>query len=439
MTAPSSKSLQYVDLATLSGAKPEFDDAERQFLERVNTKVAAGQSLDEVMEFLFEASRSVCPCDRIGLAFVEEDGARVVSRWAKARYEPMLLAQGYAEDLGGSSLNGCCKAGEPRIINDLEAYLAAHPTSRSSRILVKEGVRASMTCPLSVDGRIVGLLFRSSRMAGVYTLRQVAMHLAIAERLSQAVEKAWRIDQLSAANLAYTEMLGFVSHELKSPVASIVTDARLLTEGYLGDLAPDQKQKIDRMIIKGEYLLSLVREYLDLARLDGGGLVLNPQRDVSVWADIIEPSIDIVRPQIEAKRMRLTIAVPEELPKVTWDVDLMKIVMVNLIGNAAKYGNDDGEIRISAGEALGRITLSVWNEGPGFPESERGRLFRKFSRLQVPELQRQKGTGVGLYTVWRIIHLHKGRVRAQSVYKEWAEFFVELPLVLTEALSDKVD
>jgi len=431
--ASSPELLQYVDLAALPGESADFDDAERNFLDRVNTKVAAGQSLDEVMDFLFEASRSVCPCDRIGLAFVEEDGARVVSRWAKARYEPMLLAQGYAEDLSGSSLERVLQSGEPRIINDLEAYLAAHPTSRSTRILIREGVRASMTCPLSVDGRIVGLLFRSSRVAGVYTVRQVAMHLAIAERLSQAVEKAWRIDQLSAANQAYTEMLGFVSHELKSPVASIVTDARLLTDGYLGDLAPDQKQKVDRMIVKGEYLLSLVREYLDLARLEGGSLVLNPQPGVSVFADVIEPSIDIVRPQVEAKRMRLTLSVPEGLSKVTWDVDLMKIVLVNLVGNAAKYGAEDGEMRVSVSEAKGRVILSVWNEGPGFPESERGRLFRKFSRLAVPELQRQKGTGVGLYTVWRIVQLHGGRVQARSEYGKWAEFTVDLPLVATVA------
>ena len=62
--------------------------------------------------------------------------------------------------------------------------------------------------------------------------------MAITERLSQAVEKAWRIEQLEEANHAYTQMLGFVSHELKSPVASMVTDAQLLTQGYLGDLTP---------------------------------------------------------------------------------------------------------------------------------------------------------------------------------------------------------
>ncbi len=100
--------------------------------------------------------------------------------------------------------------------------------------------------------------------------------MAIAERLSQAVEKAWRIEELEQANYAYTQMLGFVSHELKSPVASMVTDARLLADGYLGDMPPQQKDKLERLIRKGEYLLDLVREYLDLARVEGGELEAAP-------------------------------------------------------------------------------------------------------------------------------------------------------------------
>ena len=70
--------------------------------------------------------------------------------------------------------------------------------------------------------------------------------MAITERLSQAVEKAWRIEQLEEANNAYSQMLAFVSHELKSPVASIVTDAQLLSQGYLGEVSAEQKAKLER-------------------------------------------------------------------------------------------------------------------------------------------------------------------------------------------------
>jgi len=73
------------------------------------------------------------------------------------------------------------------------------------------------------------------------------------------------------------------------------------------------------------------------------------------------------------------------------------------------------------------LAVTVWNEGPGFPESERGKLFRKFSRLQVPELLRRKGSGVGLYTSWRIVNLHGGRISARSEPGAWAEFSFTIP------------
>ncbi len=71
--------------------------------------------------------------------------------------------------------------------------------------------------------------------------------------------------------------------------------------------------------------------------------------------------------------------------------------------------------------------VGVRNEGPGWPPEERTKLFRKFSRLQTPELQAKKGTGVGLYTSWRIIHLHGGRIDAHSAHGHWAEFNFEIP------------
>ena len=417
--------LRYLDAPTADVAS--LSKREQDVLALVNRKVAAGESLDAVLTVLFDATREVCPCDRIGLAFVEDDGQRVVSRWARASYEPLLLGAGYAEALAGSSLAEVIASGRPRIINDLERYLAAHPTSTSTALLVREGVRSSMTCPLEVDGRRVGLLFRSSRQVGRYDDRQVALHLAIAERLAQAVEKAWRIEQLAAANRAYMEMLGFVSHELKSPMASIVMDAKVLLGGYLGDVPDRQREALGRMVRKADVLLNLVRDYLDLARLEGGELTLRAVTEVDVLATVVEPALDLIRPQIEQRRVRLQQDLPSGPVMAECDPELLQIVLVNLLGNAVKYGNEGGEVRLTVRREPDLLAVTVWNEGPGFPESERGKLFRKFSRLQVPELLRRKGSGVGLYTSWRIVNLHGGRISARSEPGAWAEFSFTIP------------
>ncbi len=428
--------IRYVDPFRDRRALQPITAEERALLRTVNQKIAARPSLRAIVDYLFEHTQPLIPCDRIGLAFVDESGQRVSSYYNRAAYEPLYITKDYSEDLHGSSLAQVLETGLPRIINDLEKYLAEHPRSRSTKLLLKEGVRANLTCPLSVEGRIVGFMFRSSRTPGTYHSRHIELQMAITERLSQAVEKAWRIEQLEQANHAYMQMLGFVSHELKSPVASMVTDIQLLTGGYLGELRPAQQAKLERVIQKGEYLLSLVREYLDLAQVEGGALRAQLQPGVDVRAKVVEAALDIVRPQLEEKGMRLVTELPDEPPLVCCDPTLLRIVLVNLLDNAVKYGYEGGEVRLKLEVTSSRhvkplaLRFSVRNEGPGFSPADRNRLFRRFSRLDDPELKRQKGTGVGLYSAWRIVQLHRGHISADSKKGAWAQFCVEIPATL---------
>lgn len=423
-------------LAPPGGTVPAraFDAQEQQVLDRVNQRIAGEATLDDLLDFLFQAIPELYPCDRIGLAFLEDEGRRIVAHGNRARYAPVLLASGYGEDLQGSSLARVMEAQCARIIYDLPRYLEEHPRSGSSRILVQEGVRSSLTSPLRVEERAIGVIFLSSREPRAYTPYHARLWAALAERLSQAVEKVWRIEQLEASNRAYTEMLAFVSHEVKNPIASMITDARVLADGYLGALEPRQVDKLERLMAKGRFLLDLVGEYLDLARMEGGDLVLRPV-PCDLAGSVVEPALELIRPQFQARDMRLERQIPPGLAPIPCDPDLLRIVLVNLLGNAAKYGRQGGTVRVRLEEFPGRIEVAVWNEGPGFPASERGRLFRKFSRLQSPALLAQKGTGVGLYTAWRIVNLHGGRMEARSREGAWAEFSFDLPASRTPPLT----
>jgi len=437
--------VRYVDPFHDRQALTPIGGAERTILRTVNQKIAARPSLRAIVDYLFENTQALIPCDRMGLAFVDEHGQLVTSYYNRASYDRLFIDKDYAEALQGSSLSDVLRTGMPRIIDDLEEYLQAHPHSRSTRLLVREGVRSSLTCPLSVEGRVVGFIFRSSCAARTYQTRHIELQMAIAERLSQAVEKAWRIEQLEAANYAYTQMLGFVSHELKSPVASMVTDAQILSQGYLGELTPEQKTKIESMARKGQYLLSLVREYLDLARVEGGELQLDPRSRVDVMQEVVAEAVDLVRPQVDAHGMQLMACVPAPpLPLICCDPTLLRIVLVNLLDNAIKYGNEGGEIRLTTevltdGGSGERLQIAVWNSGPGFSQAQQNKLFRRFSRLDDPALKSRRGTGVGLYNSWRIVQLHKGRITAESKHGAWARFSFEIPAAADCAEPAAVD
>ena len=426
--------VRYVDPFHDARALQPISAEERTLLRTVNQKIAARPSLRDIVDYLFENTQGLIPCDRIGLAFLDEGARRVTSYYNRASYEPLLIDRDYSEDLRGSSLRAVLETGLPRIIGDLHQYASEHPRSHSSRRLVREGVRSNLTCPLSVEGRVVGFIFRSSREVHTYHSKHIELQMAIAERLSQAVEKAWRIEQLEQAQTAYLQMLGFVSHELKSPVASMVTDARILADGYLGELSSTQKVKLEGIVRKGQYLLDLVREYLDLAHVEGGELELRMRPNVDVGTEVIDPALELIWSQLEARDMRLVTEMPHEpRPLVCCDPTLLRIVLVNLLDNAIKYGREGGEVRVTVQITDSRhvrpeaLRVSVWNEGEGFSMTDRNKLFRRFSRLDGGEAKNRRGTGVGLYNTWRIIQLHHGRVSAEAKKGEWARFWFDIP------------
>lgn len=403
-----------------------FGEEEKDALRGVNQRVAAGENLGAIMDFVFDATRDICPCDRLGLAFLEGGNGRMVSHYARALYEPVLLREGYAQDLGRSSLRGVMDSGHIRLIHDLEAYGRDNPDSESTRLLLKEGVASSMTCPLIVDGRRVGVLFRSSRCVGSYSERQSQIFLAVSERLSQAVEKAWQIQELERAKNAYAEMLGFVAHELKSPLSSLSMDGYALLGGYLGELEEKQKAKIEGMMKKAGFLLDLIQDYLTLSRIEQGDLRPEKER-LELLPKVVEPVLEMQSAAISEKEMEVTCRGFEQGASVEADPSLLLIVMNNLVNNAVKYGVRGGRIEISADTNSESVVLSVWNEGPGFSPEKKSLLFRRFSRLGTQTDSRQKSTGVGLYTTWRIIQAHGGRIWAESKPDEGASFSFVLP------------
>ncbi len=428
MVNPATENLRYMDVRNVRPVKnSELPAAERAVLEEVKKAIAAAPSLDEMLHKLVELTKDICSCDRIGLAFIEESGKRVVAHRAITNYEPVLLKQGYSEDLAGSSLQMVLDSGRPRIIGNLEYYLKQHPESHSTRLIVQEGIRSSMTCPLYVEDRIIGFLFRSSRSYSAYGTREIARHMEISQQLSSVVEKAYRIEQLTRANADYMEMLGFVSHELKNPLASIIMDARLITQGYLGPVPEKPAQKVQQIIRKSEYLMTLIRDYLNLARIESDKLDVNLQGNVDFCKDVLGYCLSILDSQIREHDIKLKQKLPGQPLLIECDPDLLRIVMMNLLSNAVKYSFEGAAVRLEVALRDGQLYVSVWNEGPGFEPEMRTKLFRKFSRLKTPGLLRKKGTGLGLYTSWRIINMHNGTIQAESEPGKWARFYFSIP------------
>ena len=166
-------------------------------LSRIAERVSWGVSLDETLEFVYTELRDVIPYNRIGFSLIDETRGTVYARWARSD-RPMLLTLGYEAPLENSTLRTILETGRPRVINDLEDYLARKPSSDSTRLVVEEGMRSSLTCPLIVQGRPVGFMFFSSVAKDVYSDVHVSFFRQIAGQLSAIVEKSRLYSELAA-------------------------------------------------------------------------------------------------------------------------------------------------------------------------------------------------------------------------------------------------
>ena len=187
------------ELELLSQAIQGREDELRKLFDLVQT-VESGVLLDEVLNKIFEGFRGLIPFERIGCAFLSDDARHVVAYWAKSELGPVKIGAGYTQPMLGSSLEQVFETRQPRILNDLEAYLDAKPASASTRSIVAEGGRASLTCPLVVDDRPLGFLFFTSKRKNAYDGTHQTLFRQIAGQVSLIIDRSRMYERLVAHN-----------------------------------------------------------------------------------------------------------------------------------------------------------------------------------------------------------------------------------------------
>ncbi len=169
---------------------------ESRLLASVTERVNQGLILQDVLDQVYESFRPVIPYDRIGFALLSPDGSEARALWARSEAREIRLGAGYVGRLATSSLRQVLESRQPRVLNDLEDHLRAHPGSESTRLVVEEGMRSSLTCPLVAMGKPVGFLFFSSRTPGASRDAHVETFLALSGQLSVILEKSRLYEQI---------------------------------------------------------------------------------------------------------------------------------------------------------------------------------------------------------------------------------------------------
>ena len=187
------------ELRLLADVIVRREDQLKKLFEVVHT-VERGILVEDVLDSIFKSFSAIIPYDRIGCAFLSDSGTRLTSFWVRSNLGPPQITKGYSQPMEGSSLQEVFRTGEPRILNDLESYLDAEPQSDSTRRIVAEGGRSSLTCPLFVDDRPLGILFFTSHEKRAYGKIHQTVFRQIAEEVATVIYKSRLFQELVERN-----------------------------------------------------------------------------------------------------------------------------------------------------------------------------------------------------------------------------------------------
>jgi PAS domain S-box-containing protein len=225
------------------------------------------------------------------------------------------------------------------------------------------------------------------------------------------------------ANLAKSDFLSSMSHELRSPLNAILGFAQLM-ESEAPLPTPAQRESIDQILQAGWYLLELINEILDLAMIESGNLSLSLE-PISLGEVVLECQA-MMEPQGQKRGVRMTFPRFETPRFVRADRTRVKQILINLLSNAIKYNRQDGTVTMEAtADASGRLRISVKDGGAGLPPEKLAQLFQPFNRLGR-EGSSEEGTGIGLVVTKRLVELMGGAIGAESTVGEGSTFWVDL-------------
>jgi PAS domain S-box-containing protein len=331
-------------------------------------------------------------------------------------YDPVIVTDGEgcvtklnpaAEEIFGSEKENTGRhVGE--VARDDRIAGAVAEALESQRPVAGEGM--SSVLPLAVDGSERAFRLRTTPM------RDNGHHLLGAVTILEDITHLREIDLLKS------EFIATASHELRTPLTSVQMGVHLLLEGALGELTDQQNEVLQACRQDCERLDKLMRDLLDLSRIEAGES--QPQLAAISARDLLATAVEELRPQVEAKDLKLSVDAPVDLPWVLIDRLQIERVISNLVTNALRH-TKNGEIKISAEQRDNHVAISIADTGSGIPTEYLPHIFDKF--VQVPDAP-TGGAGLGLTISKSIVEGHGGQISVQSQVGRGSTFTFTLPL-----------
>ncbi|MGE5251322.1 MAG: ATP-binding protein, partial [Bacteroidota bacterium] len=321
-------------------------------------------------------------------------------------------------------LKSVIESGQPQRV-----ALAAEGT-RGGGLLAS--THTQIVVPIRREAQVVGLFLLESpsdSQEDMAFLNRLSDHAAI------AISNAQLYGEVQRANLAKSDFVSFVAHELKNPMTSIKGYTELLAGGAVGQVNEMQSSFLNTIRSNVERMSTLVSDLNDNSKIEAGRLRLD-YRALEV-AGLVEEVSRSTRRQIEDKKQALQVELPASLPVVWADGTRVTQVLTNLVSNANKYTPEGGTITIGAeagpnqwdpGGARQVVHMWVRDNGIGISNEDQPKVFQKFFRSEDLKAREAPGTGLGLNITRSLVEMQGGRIWFESEFRKGTTFHFTIPV-----------
>jgi two-component system, sensor histidine kinase and response regulator len=319
-------------------------------------------------------------------------------------------------------------------VSDSHSYVQVPIFGRDERVLGLISADYYVT-GRSVQPQDAGRLLMFASMVGL-TIENVQLYADLERQVAQRTEELRAaLERAQLADKRKSDFLSAVSHELRTPLNAIVGFSTVLLDNIDGPLSPPQREDVQSINRNGRFLLHLINELLDLARIEAGHLLLD-KTPVRI-PELANEVVDTMQALLRGRSVAMKCGMSRDLPPIDADADRIRQILFNLLSNAVKF-TERGAIIVTAhqieevdahAKIRSYVQINVRDTGIGIPSDQQGQIFEEFSQVHGRR-SRMGGTGLGLAIVKRLVEAHEGRIWVRSAPGVGSTFSFTIPVYI---------
>ncbi|MDH4188549.1 MAG: HAMP domain-containing histidine kinase, partial [Nitrospira sp.] len=419
-----------VKLAELSEALTALNDRLNS-LYVMTQAIVSTRRLEQMLHVVTSELAEVMDVRGISVKLLSEDGKLL--RYAAAQGLPPEFVKDKMIEVAKSPLNRRIIEGEP--------FVTGHVTQREmfqfGEDLAAAHLQSVLFVPLTVEERVIGILGAYCELPDRFGSEDVEFFRLAAGLVAIALENARAYEAVENLVQDRSWFMMRVAHNLRAPLSAVISILEVVRSGYLGGLNDEQSEYLRRVDRRVRTMLSIINELMTLAT------------DRTEKRRIIYESVDLTaltrrirrtfQDEAAKKGIAFEVTLPEGMPSIWGDFEMIEQMLENLVSNAVKYTPSGGAVGVVFSLANnGMVRIEVSDSGIGIPKHEIPRLFTEFFRAENARVVEEHGTGLGLAIVKEIVDKHGGRILVETEEGLGSIFVVNLPAAPEKEQKDAV-